>query len=139
MLNTVWEDVKQQYASGNVITKLLLTNVVIFLFFRFLWLIMFLVQGQAAEDSIFDLLYFFSMSSDGFKVIIRPWTLITNMFLHFDLWHLLWNLLYLYWFGRILQDLIGRKKILAIYIISGLAGALSYFIAANLLNMPIGN
>ncbi|NJN77917.1 MAG: rhomboid family intramembrane serine protease [Saprospiraceae bacterium] len=138
MLNTVWEDVKRQYFSGNMITRLILVNLGFFLFFRLLWLGMFLVQGQAAQNNIFDFLYWFSISSDWFKVITRPWTLLTNMFLHFEVGHFLWNMLYLYWFGRILSELVGNYRILGIYVMSGLAGALAYFAFANIFNLPIG-
>ncbi len=136
MLNTVWEDVKRQYYSGDTITRLLLINIAFFLFFRFLWLGLF-ITGQNA-DNIHNLLNWFSISSNGFEVITRPWTIITNMFLHFELRHILWNMLFLYWFGRILQDLIGSQKILAIYILSGLSGALVYFISANFMTIGIG-
>lgn len=136
MLNTVWEDVKRQYYSGDTITRLLLINIAFFLFFRFLWLGLF-ITGQNA-DNIHNLLNWFSISASGFEVITRPWTIITNMFLHFELRHILWNMLFLYWFGRILQDLIGSQKILAIYILSGLSGALVYFISANFMTIGIG-
>jgi membrane associated rhomboid family serine protease len=138
MLNTVWEDVKQQYYSGSVITRLILINLAFFLFFRLLWLGMFLFQGQAAQSNIFDFLYWFSMSSDWFKVITRPWTFITSMFLHFEVGHFLWNMLYLYWFGKILSELVGKQRILGIYILSGLAGALAYFTFANVFPGTLG-
>jgi membrane associated rhomboid family serine protease len=133
MFNTVWEDVKRQYDSGNIITRLILVNLAFFLFFRLLWLGMFLVQGPAAQNNIYDFLYWFSISSDWFKLITRPWTLITNMFLHFEIGHFLWNMLYLYWFGRILSEFVGNHRVLGIYVMSGLSGALAYFAFANIL------
>ena len=136
MVNTIWEDVKRQYYSGSTITRLLLVNIGIFLFFRFLWLGMYLV-GAGGGDRIYNILDWFSISSSGFEIITRPWTIITNMFLHFKIGHIFWNMLFLYWFGRILQDLIGSRKILAIYVLSGLAGALAYVISANI-NPSIG-
>ena len=61
MLNTVWEDVKRQYYSGDTITRLLLINIAFFLFFRFLWLGLF-ITGQNA-DNIHNLLNWFSISA----------------------------------------------------------------------------
>lgn len=136
MVNTIWEDVKRQYYSGSTITRLLLVNIGVFLFFRFLWLGMYLV-GEGGRDKIYNILDWFSISSTGFEIITRPWTIISNMFLHFEIGHIFWNMLFLYWFGRILQDLIGSRKILAIYVLSGLAGALAFVISANI-NPSIG-
>ena len=137
MVNTIWEDVKRQYYSGSIITRLILINIGAFLCFRFLWLGMFLV-GVQGNDKIEVILNWFSISSNGLEIITRPWTIITNMFLHFDLGHIFWNMLFLYWFGRILQELIGNRKILAIYVLSGLAGALAFVLSANL-NPAIGS
>lgn len=131
MVNTIWEDLKRQYYSGSMITRLLLINIAAFLFFRFLWLGMFLIGMDGSRIS--KLLNWFSISSDGFEIITRPWTIFTNMFLHFSLGHIFWNMLFLYWFGRILQELVGSRKVLGVYVLSGLAGALAFIVSANLL------
>lgn len=135
MVNTIWEDLKRQYYSGNVITRLLLINLGAFLFFRFLELGMWTV----GVGDIQNILEWFMISKSGFEVITRPWTIITNMFLHYGFMHILWNMLFLYWFGRILQELIGNGKVLATYVLSGLAGALAFFVSANLSSLPIGS
>lgn len=131
MVNTIWEDLKRQYYSGNMITRLLIINVGVFLFFRFLWLGMWMTGFN--PDNIDTILEWFMVSSSGFELITRPWTIITNMFLHFSLGHLFWNMLYLYWFGRILQELVGNGKVLAIYVLSGLAGVVAFILSANLM------
>lgn len=135
MLDTVWGDLKQQYYSGSMITKLLIVNLGAFLFFRFLWLGLFLFGQQLQIGTILN---WVSISSTPFEILTRPWTIITNMFMHFEIRHILWNLLFLYWFGRILEELIGAGKILSIYLICGLAGALAYVLGANLLNLGLG-
>lgn len=137
MVNTIWEDLKRQYYSGNIITQLLLINIGVFLFFRFVWLGMWITGFN--PDNIQNILEWFMVSGNGFELITRPWTIITNMFLHFDLGHIFWNMLYLYWFGRILQELIGNRKILAIYVLSGLAGVVAFVLSANLTTLPIGD
>ncbi len=72
------------------------------------------------------------LPSDMGKFITRPWTLITYMFLHEGLWHLFSNMLLLFWFGRILNDLISNKKILPIYLLGGIFGAAFFLLAYNL-------
>jgi membrane associated rhomboid family serine protease len=73
------------------------------------------------------------MPSNLQLLIIRPWTVLTYMFLHWEFMHLIPNMLGIFWFGKILQEYLGRKKLLAIYLFGGLAGALLLIIAGNTL------
>jgi membrane associated rhomboid family serine protease len=57
-------------------------------------------------------------------IVIRPWTVVTYMFLHADLWHLLFNMLGLFFFGPRLEGRLGSRRFLALYLVSGVAGAL---------------
>jgi len=66
-------------------------------------------------------------------LIQRPWSPITYMFIHSDFFHLLFNMMWLYGIGNILQSLLGARRILAIYIAGGLAGAVVFILAFNLL------
>jgi len=80
------------------------------------------------------------MSTDGWHVLTHPWAIFTHMFLHEQfLGHLFWNMIFLYWFGRILGDLIGDHHLLPTYLLSGLFAGACYFIAGNLLNIGIGD
>jgi len=55
----------------------------------------------------------------------RPWTVVTYMFLHAGLWHIVFNMLALYFFGPRLEARIGLHHFLALYTVSGLVGALT--------------
>jgi membrane associated rhomboid family serine protease len=57
-------------------------------------------------------------------ILFRPWSVVTYMFLHADLWHLLFNMLGLYFFGPRLETRLGSRRFLALYLVSGIAGAL---------------
>lgn len=65
------------------------------------------------------------------RLITRPWTLLTYMFLHFDFWHILFNMLWLYWFGRIFLEYLNQRQLLSTYILGGLTGAFMYIISFN--------
>lgn len=56
----------------------------------------------------------------------KPWSIITYMFLHYNLWHLLGNLLWLYFVGSIFEDLVGPKPLNKLFIGGGIAGALVF-------------
>lgn len=65
--------------------------------------------------------------------LLSPWTALTYMFLHAGIWHILWNMLYLYWFGRIFQEMIGPQRLMGVYFLGGFAGALLYLVVYNLI------
>lgn len=67
--------------------------------------------------------------------LTQPWTLLTSMFVHANIWHILSNMLGLYFFGEFLSNIIGEKKFLYLYFIGGVTGGLFYILFAYTL-MP---
>ncbi len=132
MLKSIWEDAKKEYYQGNMVTRLILINVVVFVLINFVWLVMRLACGCINPEGYTPLVRFFSTPADPFYLLLHPWTLFTSMFLHTGFFHILWNMLYLYWFGRIVVDFIGNQRILPIYLLGGFAGAMVFFLASNL-------
>jgi membrane associated rhomboid family serine protease len=61
------------------------------------------------------------------QVLRQPWTIVTYMFLHADLWHLVFNMLALYFFGPMLELRLGGRRFLGLYLVSGVTGALFSF------------
>jgi membrane associated rhomboid family serine protease len=64
----------------------------------------------------------------------RFWTIITYMFLHSDLWHLLGNMLMLWFLGRVFSDLLGGARMTGVYFIGGICGGLLFILIENLLD-----
>ena len=64
---------------------------------------------------------------------LQPWSLITYMFLHVGLFHLLFNMLWLLWFGRLFLNFFSRSHFRGLYILGGIYGGLSFVLAYNLL------
>jgi len=74
--------------------------------------------------NIFPQFAYYYLTLNPYFVMQRPWTLITSMFVHFRFDHLLLNMLFLFFFATNLERLVGERKFLAIYIVSGIvAGA----------------
>jgi membrane associated rhomboid family serine protease len=65
------------------------------------------------------------------EFVRKPWTLITQMFYHEDVWHIISNMLWLWAFGYIMQDLTGNRKIVSVFIYGGIAGAVGFLLAFN--------
>lgn len=61
----------------------------------------------------------------------RPWTLITNLFVHGGLWHILANMLTLFFFGRYLCMLVGDARFLTLYFIGGIAGNFLFILLSS--------
>lgn len=62
----------------------------------------------------------------------RPWTLFTYFFTHTDPFHILFNLLFLYWFGRLIDEYLGNRRVVNLYLLGGLVGGISYIAIYNL-------
>src|SRR5262245_3459032 len=60
------------------------------------------------------------------KLATRPWTLLTHFFVHVRFWDIFANMLWLWSFGRILQDLTGNRKIFPVFLYGALAGAIAF-------------
>jgi membrane associated rhomboid family serine protease len=84
-----------------------------------------------------DLLEYFYIPSNIGKLIIRPWTILTNIFFHAGFWHLLGNMILLYFIGRILEDFMEFKKIWKIFLYGGISGALLFVTSYNI--FPVFN
>jgi membrane associated rhomboid family serine protease len=121
-----------------MVTRIIIINVSVFVLVNLLKIFLFLFNGGQLPSFYWDFVHFFSMSSDWKHILMHPWVIITSMFLHEGFWHIFWNMLFMYWFGRIVGDFIGNQRILPIYLLGGIAGGIMYYISANLLYNPGG-
>ena len=138
MFRSIIEDLIHQFASGNMITRIVIINVAVFVFVNLIYFFSTHLNAGHTPRFFTEFIHYLSVSSDMLEFFLRPWTWITSMFLHQGFWHILWNMLFLYWFGRIVGDLIGDHRILPIYIMGGLAGALAFFLSANVFGYNAG-
>ncbi|MEW6468939.1 MAG: rhomboid family intramembrane serine protease [Bacteroidota bacterium] len=129
---SILRDIRLQFSSGNVVTQLIIVNVAVFLAVNLVRLALFFSGYNRAEiDAAF---YGFindwlAMPLSVGRFVQQPWTLLTHFFLHADFFHIFWNMIMLFVFGRIFQEFTGNSKILSIYFYAALAGALLTFVA----------
>lgn len=115
---------------------LLIVNLVVFVIFAFINVFYtFLYREDGQANALFHerILKWVVLPADLNALASRPWTIFTHMFVHVEVLHILGNMLWLWGFGYIMQDLTGNKKIFPVFIYGGLAGALCYLLAYNLL------
>ena len=138
MLQSIWEDVKREFKVGNMVTRIIITNVVVFVMVNLLWIILRIGSGWETPEVYNTIRNFFLISADWKHNLTHPWVIITHAFVHEGFWHLLWNMLFMYWFGRIVGDFIGNQRILPIYLLGGIVGGITYFPSVNLLSYTGG-
>ncbi|MEJ7736142.1 MAG: rhomboid family intramembrane serine protease [Chitinophagaceae bacterium] len=113
---------------GNALVNLIIVNAVLFALLKFIYVIYLLspLNIDAYYKNIFNWL---TLPADISKFGSRPWTLLTYMFTHEGFFHIVANMLWLWAFGYILQDMAGNRKLVPVYIYGGLTGAVFYIIA----------
>ncbi|HEY8387513.1 MAG TPA: rhomboid family intramembrane serine protease [Parasegetibacter sp.] len=116
---------------GNNLTRLILFLAIIFVLFKFVYIIFRIID--LTDDQYFTHIHDWArLPSSPEKLMLKPWTIISYMFLHFKIWHFLGNLLWLWGFGYIFQDLIGNKRLVPVFIYGGVAGAVAFLLSYNL-------
>ena len=127
---SITQEIKDSFKNGSVLTKLIYINIAVFLLFKFVKLIM-VLGGNTSDVNPF--LHFFMVPSNLSELLLKPWTIVTYMFSHNDFFHLLFNILYIYWFGRVFMNIIGERLILRVYLLGGLSGAALYILSFNII------
>lgn len=116
----------------NALVMLITINLVVFVLFQFINVFYFfsIRPEEVARARFLDDIYNNLAIPGTFSEFIRkPWTLITYMFYHHGIWHIIGNMLWLWMFGYIFHDLTGNKKIIPVFIYGGLGGALAFLLA----------
>lgn len=120
------DKLKYWYKTGDVMTKFIFINVAVFLALKIIGVVftLFNVYGL-------DAVTFVGVPSNVRMLLHRVWTPFTYMFVHESLWHILFNMLWLYWFGKIFLQYFAGRTLGSLYVLGGLAGAALYVAAFN--------
>jgi len=117
--------------SGNPLFLFIGINVVVFLAINLLAAGEFLTGGSDTAADWLELQL--SMPGHYKQLPYKFWTIITYMFTQRDFFHLLFNMLWLYWLGLIFLDFLSKRQFIFTYLAGGIMGALLYLLAYNLL------
>ena len=125
-------DIKYFFRSGSLLSILILVNAGVWILTKAVYVVFFLYNHPDTALADAWTLHFLALPALPEALIVRPWTLITYMFLHLDFWHILFNMLWLFWFGRIFLEYLTSRQLLFVYIAGGIAGGLIYIAAYNI-------
>jgi membrane associated rhomboid family serine protease len=123
------DEIKASFKEGSTLTKLIYLNLGVFLSIKIAQIFFILFDAPQGFES---LLRWFAVPAYFPDLIRKPWTLFTYMFLHEGFLHILFNMLWLFWFGRIFLEYLDQKKLASVYLLGGITGAVLYIISFNL-------
>ncbi|MEC3906999.1 rhomboid family intramembrane serine protease [Tamlana sp. 2201CG12-4] len=122
-MTSLSQDIKQKLSNLNVLEKIIAINLVIFL----LSFVLKTVTG------------WLELPSDFSEFIVKPWTVVTYAFLHYDFIHILFNMLWLYFLGQLFLNLFSSKMALNIYFMGAISGGLLFMLCYTLFPDVFGN
>ena len=125
---SVIDEIKESFRKGTTLHKLIYLNLGLFLAVQIVRIVLLLSN---AYELFPGFLNYLAVPANLEVLARRPWTLITYMFLHEGFIHILFNLLWLYWFGTVFIQELGLKKLLSTYLLGGLAGGILYVVFYN--------
>jgi len=122
----IFTEIKRRFLTGSILSKYIFINIGVFIIIRLLFIILSLFIRESS------FLEFIEMPSSLTLLLQRPWTIITYMFVHFDFLHIFFNMLWLYWFGKIFLTFFTGRQLGGLYVLGGIAGAALFLLSYNI-------
>ena len=119
-------DLKNGFKRGSISLQFIYINVGVFVVTTLVSV--FLMLFNLSNAGLFQVL---ELPAYVPNFLVQPWSLFTYMFLHADALHLLFNMLWLYWFGQLFLSIYSARHLRGLYILGGLCGGLLYMLAFN--------
>jgi len=125
------EDLGRFFRSKAVLPRLILINVAIWLAIGIMRVFAFLLN--VPDSSLINFVVdYLALPAKPESLLMRPWTLLTYMFLHIEFFHILFNALWLFWFGKIFLEFLKARQLLLVYLLGGLSGGVLYVLFYNI-------
>jgi membrane associated rhomboid family serine protease len=124
----VWNEIVESFKKGSNLNKLIYINIAVFIVVKLIK-VFFALMASNGYDVFAQYLMVPSSFSNFFR---QPWSIISYMFLHEGFFHIVFNLLWFYWFGSLFYRFFNDKAILGVYFLGGIFGALLYMISYNI-------
>lgn len=120
------EELKSYFTKGNSISRIILINVGVFIISSLSKSFLFLLNENTSfiNSAMNELM----LPASFVNFIKQPWSIISYMFLHDGFFHILFNMLWLFWIGNIFHEYLGDKKVYPAYFGGGIFGGLFYMI-----------
>jgi membrane associated rhomboid family serine protease len=120
----VFTDWGRFFRRQSVLSSLLLINLLVFVLLKGAGVVCLLFRWSGEP-----LMEMFQLPAGFGLWLHRPWTMITYMFTHYEIWHIAFNLLCLYWSGQLFLRFFGPKQLGGLYVLGGIAGGALFMVA----------
>jgi membrane associated rhomboid family serine protease len=121
-----FSDLPAFFRRRSMLSSLLLINLLVFVLIK-VGMVFCMLFRRSADP----LMVFLKLPASPEQWMHRPWTAITYMFTHFEVWHIAFNLLCLYWSGQLFLRFFGPKQLGGLYVLGGLAGGALFMVSYN--------
>ncbi len=118
-------EMRRSFDASSMLMKIIWINIGVFVLLR-LSAIVCMFAGN--PDFLNTIMAYVQLPSSPAVLLTRPWTVVTYMFAQYDVFHILFNLLWLYWFGTLFMMVANSRQLFALYILGGLGGALLFLL-----------
>lgn len=118
-----------RWSRSSALTRLIVINAAVFAVLFVSFSVMMMLDKGAQVARVLNLL---EMPANLRLLLTRPWTPLTYMFTQCELLHVLFNMLWLYWFGAVLMQRCSSRQLVLLYLMGGLGGAAAFILASYL-------
>jgi membrane associated rhomboid family serine protease len=130
-MNGILDDFRNAFSrKNNALIQIILINIIVFLLIAVIWVVLKFSNNMGLLTTITDQLV---LPASLPRLMYKPWTLFTYFFTHEEIFHILFNMLFLYWFGKLIEEYLGNRRLVNLYILGGLVGGILYIAMYNLL------
>lgn len=116
----------RSFDASSMLMKIIWVNIGVFVLLRLAAIV---CMFAGVPDMINGILAYIELPSNLARFLTRPWTLVTYMFAQYDVLHILFNLLWLYWFGSLFMMVATKRQLFALYVLGGLGGAALFMLS----------
>ena len=122
---SIIDEIKDSFRPGDMLTRLIYINIGVYIAVNLIMVIGFFMNTNLS------IVPYLTVPAAPSRLILQFWGLITYMFLHESFFHILLNMIWLYFGGKIFLEYLNPKKLLSVYLLGGISGALLYILTYN--------
>jgi membrane associated rhomboid family serine protease len=125
------DELKKFFRSGSALSMLIIINAVVWGIIQVMKVFFFFLGDREGEVLSTLVLHTLAIPAYIPDLLAKPWSVVTYCFLHIDVLHILFNMVTLYWFGKIFLEFLNTRKLVIVYLLGGISGGLVYVFAFN--------
>lgn len=124
------DEIRMSFTKAEGLFRLMFLNIAVFLVIALAKLILFL--SGTGTLPLLQIIDYLAVKSSFHGLLSQPWSLLTYMFVHENFIHIFFNMLILFWTGKIFCEFLTSKKLVVVYLLGGITGAIIYMLSYNI-------